>query len=973
MKIKTKLYLNLTVFFFLVAILTLVIFFTSRLMAQENRKLESVHQLQISLFELNVLSHEYLLYREDRMEAQWNARYNSAVTLLRRIAPTDRGEQVEWIKGIHKELGERFTSLIENHRKLQNLTAVGADPSLIEAARSLEKRLMSRLLVTSQTMMAACSKLSEEAQEGVRYHLKMTGTAILTVFGILALSVLAASITTTQTISRSLKKLSWGVKMIGQGEFDHQIAISSNDELGQLSTAFNKMTQRLKAITASRDRLNEEVAERKRVEAALEKLNVELETLVQKRSAELAESEEVLRNAFQLSPIGKALAATDGRFLKVNIALCRILGYSQEELLAKSLQDLAHPDDPGADLAYLHEVLAGKFDTYELEMRLLHKQKQAVWAQLYVSLARNSAGQPLFFILQIQDITHRKQAEKQTEHLNTVLRTIRSVNQLVVRERDRENLICEACRLLVENRGYASSMIVLVDENNQPVSWTAEGIDASVEALNIMFVEGNLPSCCDRARPGPTVVRIDEREFVCGNCPVANKLDEKQSLSVALSYKDAIFGYLTADLDRDIEADAEELSLFTEMAEDLSYALNTLQEIKDKEASERQRESLARQLAQAQKMESIGRLAGGVAHDYNNALSAIVGFTELAMTQTDSNPHLHDDLNEVLSAANRATDITRQLLAFARKQTIAPKVLDLNEIVEETLKMLRRLIGENIDLVWLPKNGLWPVKADPSQIDQILTNLCVNARDAIEDVGKVTIETDMVVIDKAYSAMHAGFIPGEFVMLAVSDNGCGIEEEIQENIFEPFFTTKGVDKGTGLGLAMIYGIVKQNKGFINVYSEPGEGTTIKIYLPRQADEGVQIFEDGSVENPPGHGETVLLVEDDTSVLKLARQILDRLDYIVLTASTPGEAMVLTEKHSGEIHLLITDVIMPEMNGRDLAERLQSLYPHIKPIFMSGYTADVIARHGVLDEGVNYLQKPFSKTDLAKMVRQVLDN
>jgi signal transduction histidine kinase len=439
-----------------------------------------------------------------------------------------------------------------------------------------------------------------------------------------------------------------------------------------------------------------------------------------------------------------------------------------------------------------------------------------------------------------------------------------------------------------------------------------------------------------------------------------------------LAHEDTIFGYLVADLDRDINIDAEELSLFTEMAEDLAYALNTLREIEDREASERQRASLQGQLAQAQKMESIGRLAGGVAHDYNNALSVIIGFTELAMVHADSDPQLHDDLNEVLSAANRATDITRQLLAFARKQTIAPKVLDLNEIVEGALKMLRRLIGEDIDLVWSPKNGLWPVEADPSQIDQILANLCVNARDAIENVGKVTIETGTAVFDEAYAACHVGFIPGEFVMLAVSDNGCGIEKEIQENIFEPFFTTKDADKGTGLGLAMIYGIVKQNNGFINVYSEPGEGTVIKIYLPRHEDEGVQSQEDGAAKIPQGRGETVLLVEDDLPLLKLARQNLDRLGYIVLAAGTPGEALSLTEKHSGEIHLLITDVIMPEMNGRDLAERLQSLYPRIRPIFMSGYTADVIARHGILDEGVNYLQKPFSKTDLAKTVREVLD-
>jgi PAS domain S-box-containing protein len=972
MQIKTKLYLNLAISIFLVVIVTLVILITSHLVVQENRKLEFAHKLQISIFELDVLSHEYLLHREARMEAQWNARYNSAATLLRRLNSTDQGELVDRIKRSYKELGKCFFSMIKNHRKRQNLSAVGADLSLIEKAHSLEKRLISRLLVTSQTIMAACSRLSEEAREEARYHLKLANTLILTVFAVLIISVLTVSFTITRTITRALKKLTQGAETIGEGDFDHQIALAAKDELGQLSTAFNEMTQKLKHITTSRDVLDKEVGERKRAEAALEGLNVELEALVQKRTAELAESEEVLRNAFQLSPIGKALVATDGRFLNVNVALCRILGFSEEEMLAKSFQDLTHPDDLDADPANLYQALADEIDAYEMERRYKHKQGQAVWVQLNVSLARDSAGQPLFFILQIQDITRRKQVAKHNEHLNTVLRTIRAVNQLIVRERNPDILINEACRLLVDNRGYASSLIIL-GENDQPISWAMEGIAASSEALNNMLAQGELPPCCDRVRAGTKVVQVDERQFVCGKCPIAKKLSETQSLCVHLAHEDTLFGYLAVALDHDLIVDDEELSLFTEMAGDLSYALNTLHEIKDKEASERKRESLERQLAQAQKMESIGRLAGGVAHDYNNALSVIIGFTELAMEKMSSKEQLCDDLNEVLSAAIRAKDITRQLLAFARKQTIAPKVLSLNEIVEGALKMLRRLIGEDIDLVWLPKTGLWPVKADPSQIDQILANMCVNARDAIEDVGKVTIETDTVVFDAAYCTEHAGFVPGEFVMLTVSDNGCGIEKEILENIFEPFFTTKDADKGTGLGLAMIYGIVKQNNGFINVYSEPGQGTTIRIYLPRHEGKGVQIQVNRTEETPVSRGETVLLVEDDPSVLKLARQILNGLGYIVLTSNIPVEAIGLAEKHTGEIHLLISDVIMPEMNGRDLAKRLQSLYPDIKQIFMSGYTANVIARHGVLDEGENFIQKPFSKTDLAKIVREVLDN
>jgi PAS domain S-box-containing protein len=385
-----------------------------------------------------------------------------------------------------------------------------------------------------------------------------------------------------------------------------------------------------------------------------------------------------------------------------------------------------------------------------------------------------------------------------------------------------------------------------------------------------------------------------------------------------------------------------------------------------------ERVKLQAQLIQAQKMESVGRLAGGVAHDYNNALSVIIGFTELAMEKIDPAEPPHADLSEVLKAARHATDITRQLLAFARKQIVAPVVLDLNDNIEAMLKMLRRLIGEDIDLAWLPGTDLWAVKMDPSQIDQILANLCVNARDAIAGVGKVTIETVNNVIDAAYCTDHAGFIPGEYVLMAVSDNGCGMGNEILNNIFEPFFTTKDVGKGTGLGLATVYGIVKQNNGFINVYSEPGKGTTIKIYLPRHEGEAAKNPGKSTVEIPSGLGETILVVEDDLSVLKLAHKILDELGYTVLTAPTPREALEQAEEHAGKIHLLVTDVIMPEMNGHELAKRLKFLCPELKCVFMSGYTRNAIAHLGVLDEGVNFVQKPFSKRDLAITVRKVLD-
>jgi two-component system sensor histidine kinase EvgS len=540
-----------------------------------------------------------------------------------------------------------------------------------------------------------------------------------------------------------------------------------------------------------------DITDRKRAEDALKQLTTELATRIRQRTAELDEAGAVLRIAFDHSPIGKALVAPDGRFLNGNAALCRILGYSKEELLTKTFQEVTHPDDLEADLANVKQVLAGEIDTYEMEKRYLHNGGNLVWAQLNVSLVRDSAGQPLFFIAQIQDLTKRKQAEKEQEELRA-------------------------------------------------------------------------------------------------------------------------------------------------------------------------------QFMQAQKMEAVGRLAGGVAHDYNNMLSVIIGYSELSIDKMEPENPLRDDLKEILNAADRAKDITRQLLAFARRETIAPEVLDLNATVKSFLKLLRRLIGEDIDLAWNPGAGLWRVKLDPAQVDQLLANLCVNARDAISGVGKITVETKNIIFDEAYCAIHAGFKPGEFVMLAVSDDGHGMDKEIRDKIFEPFFTTKPLGQGTGLGLGTVYGVVKQNGGFINVYSEPDKGTTFHLYLPRHVGKAAKVQKQRTAEIPYGHGETILVVEDEVSILNLTRKMLEELGYSVLTAGRPGDALQLAEEHAGKIDLLITDVVMPEMNGKELAERLRGLYPALKYLFMSGYTANVIAHHGILDEGIHFIQKPVSKKDLAAKVREALE-
>jgi len=378
------------------------------------------------------------------------------------------------------------------------------------------------------------------------------------------------------------------------------------------------------------------------------------------------------------------------------------------------------------------------------------------------------------------------------------------------------------------------------------------------------------------------------------------------------------------------------------------------------------------QFQQAQKMESIGRLAGGVAHDFNNMLGVIIGQAELALDEPGIDEKLKAGLNEIRKAAERSANLTRQLLAFARKQAIAPRVIDLNQAVEGLLKMMRRLIGEDIALTWLPASNLWPVKMDPSQVDQILANLCVNSRDAIGGAGSVTVQTANHSFDETFCKSHKEFSQGEYVCLAVSDDGCGMDEQTIEHLFEPFFTTKEVGRGTGLGLATVYGIVKQNRGFIIVDSFPGKGTTFEIYIPRHEEQLAEQKADKPEPSEKGKGETVMVVEDDPSLLLLISRILTGLGYQVLAAASGEPALAMAESHQGPIHLLISDVIMPGMDGRALAARLRAARPKIKVLFVSGYPADILARKGLVEEGVSFLSKPFAPARLAAKVREVLE-
>ena len=398
---------------------------------------------------------------------------------------------------------------------------------------------------------------------------------------------------------------------------------------------------------------------------------------------------------------------------------------------------------------------------------------------------------------------------------------------------------------------------------------------------------------------------------------------------------------------------------------------STERDITDRVNQRAERERLLAELAQAQKMESVGRLAGGIAHDFNNMLGAIQGYAEMALYDAGSPEALQEDIKQVLQACRRSADLTRQLLAFARRQTIAPQVQDLNNTVSSMLAMLRRVIGEQIDLVWQPGGALWLACVDSSQIDQILANLCVNASDAIGGVGTITIETRNVWLDESGGMEEYDCAPGEYIELSVCDTGCGMDEATLARVFEPFYTTKEVGHGTGLGLSMVYGSVRQNGGFIHVASQPGQGSTFSLYFPRHHGQ-VELAEEGQqISDTAGRGETILLVEDDPSILVMVARLLRHRGYQVLATGSPQEALRLAAESDRPIELLLTDVVMPVMNGRDLAEALTAEHPGLRCLFMTGYPDDVLARHGVRSTQIQVIGKPFSTNDLLQRLRSLL--
>ncbi len=636
-----------------------------------------------------------------------------------------------------------------------------------------------------------------------------------------------------------------------------------------------------------------------------------------------------------------------------------------EDPLRMSLACYAPEDRGKLEMAFARSIERG--EPYELECEFRSVDGAEKWVRTE-GFPVTENGRVTKVRGYIQDITGTKERELRIEHLNHVLRAIRDINQLIVRETAPELLLEKAVSILVEHRSYSAAIIVTVDEAGNVKQWGCAGIRPPEDELDELFSGGELPSCFDRA--GEDRLVVVDREAVCSDCALSGYQSENQRVCVLLEHSGVTYGYLLVTLERHVSLDAEEKELLSEMAGDLGYALAAMREREIRIRAETDREELQRQLLQSQKMEAIGQLAGGVAHDFNNMLQVILGHAQM-LGEEFSGGHVREDLEGILEAAGRASDLTRQLLLFSRRQVMSMSTLDFNELVENSLKMIRRLIGEHIRLEWLPGSSVGSIEADAGMIEQVLMNLCLNARDAMPSGGVLTIESMSVIIDSTYCAGHAWAVPGRYVLLQVTDTGVGMSRETMERVFEPFFTTKEREKGTGIGLATVYGIVKQHDGMINAYSEEGKGSTFKVYLPvselKAEEVGVRL--DGAVS---GGEETILLAEDDDLVRNLAEKILAKAGYSVITVAD-GEEAVYEFRRGPEVDLLLLDVIMPKMGGDRVTKEIRKTDPGVKVLYTSGYSENAVHTDFVLHDGLSLLQKPYSADELLRSVRRILDS
>jgi len=686
---------------------------------------------------------------------------------------------------------------------------------------------------------------------------------------------------------------------------------------------------------------------------------------------------DLLQRVVETSPVGIAVLDGGGAITFANQRAETVLGLSNDEITQRrynapewrvtALDGGAFPDDQMP----FRRVMKDGCPVSDVRHAIEWPDGRTVLLSVNAAPLFDEAGLPAGAVASIQDITEHAIRGRRIEHLNRVLRGTLSIGQLVVNERDPDALLQGTCDLLVEHRGYDAVTIFKVDGNGATTGFAHAGREEAKSVLAATVATGLLPRCCVETSGGDGSAVVLDAFDICEGCPVAEGGTPGETVGARLNHGEKNYGYVIASTVKPIGIDTEERELFEAMAADVAFALHGAEQERIIAAARAERDRMEADLRQAQKMEAVGRLAGGVAHDFNNMLSVIIGNADLALAGLHPGDPLFDELQQIERAARRSADLTRQLLAFSRKQIVAPRVVDLNETIREQVRLLSRLIGENIEVDFSPAADLWPVWIDPAQVDQILANLAVNARDSITGAGGVTITTRNRTVVELVGAADAHETPGDYAELSFADTGRGMDRETLDRIFEPFFTTKARGEGTGLGLSTVYGIVRQNAGFIEVESEPGCGTAFRLCFPRTlADAHVTPI--ASETRAPAGNETVLVVEDEDSVLRLTRMVLERSGFTVLTAPVPAQALRLVSEHVGALHLLITDVIMPGMNGVELRDQVTAMRPGIKTLFMSGYSEDLVARGGVIEQGIHFLEKPFSPAVLAEKVRAVLD-
>ncbi len=642
-----------------------------------------------------------------------------------------------------------------------------------------------------------------------------------------------------------------------------------------------------------------------------------VEDITERKRAEQAlhESEALFKNAFASSPIGMALVAPNGLWLKVNPALCKIVGYSVEELLTKTFQDITHVDDLAADEFYVRQMLAGEISTYQMEKRYLHRQGQVVWVLLSVSLVRDKTEQPLFFISQILDVTERKLAEE----------------ELRKKEKKYKDLFDSTLGGIYQMD--ADGVFILMN----PAGAKMFGYDSPNEI-------------------------IGRRDLEYWRDP-----RDRNVFRAELKIKKSVSGYhmrLKTKSGEPIEIETSSTIKEDEKGVFLGME-GILRDITE-------HKKLEDQLRHAQKMEAVGTLAGGIAHDFNNILNVIIGYGNMVMDSMQTDSPSKGLMNEVLAAAEKATNLTKRLLVFSRKQLADVKPTNINDLITDIRKMLGRIIGEDIDFKLDLADSCLIVMGDAGQIEQVLMNLVSNAKDAMPEGGRLSISTGIQEFDDEYVAANGYGEPGKYVFITIADTGHGMDAETQKNIFEPFFTTKGIGEGTGLGLAISYGIIKQHRGYIKVYSEPGQGTAFKIYLPLIEESTCPGKKMEAPDSVRGGNETILVAEDDDSLRKLTRIVLESLGYTVITAEDGEDAITKFMENRERIKLVLLDMIMPKKNGKEVSEVIRKVSPRIKVLFASGYTMDIIKNKELTELGFDFIHKPVSSKDLLKKVREILD-